>query len=514
MTTLRNLTAACTVLALAGCASTPSAPDAETSAWWRTTAALSGDDMEGRDTGSRGYDRAAAYTANRFKRAGLLPAGENGTYFQRLSFDDIEVVAEGTSIAVTFAGGATHSLRFLHEVSVTPSWSMARTLSAPLVFRGYCAPADLGDVRGDIVVCFGTRRIGQPLIAAQLEAVTAAGAIGMIRVDDRDFSIEPPRWPLAYARIVATRDGSPREKSIPVMRMAAASFEKIAAGSDRDGTAILAQGGRGEPMASFDLGARLEARFATRERSYTSDNVLAVLPGTDPTLVKEPVLLIAHLDGYGYGTPVDGDRLYNGALDDAAYVATLITFADLRKGRGFRRPLVFAAVTAEEKGMLGSRWLAAHPTAAAPTPIAVLNLDQLRPLYPLKILTTLGLDDSTLGQTVRDIAGPLGIEVRPDAEPDRNLMRRTDHWPFMQRGVPAVSFLFGFDPGDSHAQARYRDWYENRYHAPQDDITTPIDFAAQAKFHRFFFALTAAVANADERPRWLPGSAWKPTGKK
>ncbi len=468
--------------------------------------------MEGRDTGSRGYDRAAAYTAGRFERAGLLPAGDHGTYFQRLSLDDIEVTSEGTTIAVAFANGATHPLRFLHDISVSPTWGMAESLSAPLVFRGYCAPADLGEVRGAIVVCFGTRRTGQTLLAAQLEAVTAAGATGLIRVDDRDFSIEPPRWPLAYARTVAMADGSPRPKSIPVLRMAAASFTEIANESGRDGVEILARGGRGEPMASFDLPARLQARFATRERSYTSDNVLAVLPGTDPALAHEPVLLVAHLDGYGYGTPVNGDNLYNGALDDAAYVATLITFADVRNGRGFRRPVIFAAVTAEEKGLLGSRWLAAHPTPAAPTPVAVLNLDQLRPLYPLKILTTLALEDSTLGQTVRDVAGPMGIEVRPDAEPERNLLRRTDHWPFMQRGVPAVSFLFGFDRSDALAQARYRDWYENRYHAPQDDMTTPIDFEAQAKFHRFYFALTAAVADADERPQWLPGSPLRPTG--
>ena len=191
-------------------------------------------------------------------------------------------------------------------------------------------------------------------------------------------------------------------------------------------------------------------------------------------------------------------------------MATLITLAERRKGQGFRRPVIFAAVTGEEKGLLGSRWLADHPTPGAPRPVAVLNLDQLRPLYPLKILTTIGLEDSTLGQTVRDIAGPMGIQVRADLEPDRNLLRRTDHWPFMQKGVPAVSFLFGFDADDAVARARYVDWYERRYHAPQDDMTTPIDFEAQARFHRFWFALVEAVANADAPPRWLPDSPHRP----
>ena len=322
--------------------------------------------------------------------------------------------------------------------------------------------------------------------------------------------IEPPRWPLAYARTVVIADGSPRPHSIPSLRLNADAFAALVRESGQDAAAILTHGARGEPMPSFDVHARLQAHFATRQRSYASENVLGVLPGTDPALAHEPVLLIAHLDGYGYGTPVNGDNLYNGALDDAAYVATLITFADARRGHGFRRPIIFAAVTGEEKGLLGSRWLAAHPTPAAPTPIAVLNMDQLRPLYPLRILTTLGLDDSTLGQTVRDIARPMNIEVRGDLEPERNLLRRTDHWPFMQRGVPAVSFVFGFDASDAVAAARYRDWYEHRYHAPQDDLSTPIDFQAQADFHRFYFALAEAVANADAKPEWLPTSPNRP----
>lgn len=503
----QGITIALAALTLCACAS--SAPSRETQNWWRTTGALAGDDMEGRDTGSAGYDRAAAYVADRFQRAGLSPAGDNGTYFQRISFNEIEVTGEGTSFAVRYANGDTQALHFLHDIAVTPTWGLPERIDAPLVFRGYCAAADITNVRGAVVVCFGTRRTGQTLGAAQLEAATAAGAVGLMRVDDMGFTIEPPRWPLAYARTVILAE-SARTRAIPSLRLAPEAFNEMARASGQNGADILAHGARGEAMASFDMPGRFEARFATRERSYTSDNVLAVLPGTDPALANQPVLLTAHLDGYGYGTPVDGDNLYNGALDDAAYVATLITLADTRHGRGFRRPVIFAAVTAEEKGLWGSRWLAAHPTVAAPTPIAVLNMDQLRPLYPLRILTTLGLDDSTLGRTVSDIARPMGVQVRGDLEPERNLLRRTDHWPFMERGVPSVSFLFGFDASDATAAAAYRDWYEHRYHAPQDDMSTPIDFQAQADFHRFYFALVEAVANADERPEWTAGSPYRP----
>ena len=510
MQTLRSATLACTALLLCACASSGGSLDALTQAWWATTGALSGDDMEGRDTGSAGYDRAAAYTADRFRRAGLQPAGDGGSYFQRIEFDEMEVASEGTSFTVKYAAGGARPLRFLHEISVTPTWDMVERIDAPLVFRGDCAASKMSGVRGAVVVCFGTRRTGQTLMPAQMEAATAAGAVAMMRVDDMGFTIEPPRWPLAYARNVVLADEAPRPHSIPSLRLKAEAFTEIANASGQDGPGILARGARGEPMASFDFPARFEASLAKRGRGSTSANVLAVLPGTDPALADEPVLLIAHLDGYGYGTAVQGDTLYNGALDDAAYVATLITLADARGGRGFRRPVVFAAVTAEEKGLWGSRWLAAHPTPAAPRPVAVLNLDQLRPLYPLKILTTLALEDSTLGQTVRDIAGPMGIAVRADGEPERNLLRRTDHWPFMQIGVPAVSFLFGFDANDAQAASAYRDWYENRYHAPQDDLSTPIVFQAQADFHRFYFALVEAVANADAPPAWSADSPHRP----
>jgi hypothetical protein len=512
MPVVRNLALAGVAFALCAfaAADAPSRPpDAETAAWWATTAALSGDDMEGRDTGSAGYDRAAAYVAKRFAAAGLRPAGEAGGWMQPVDLDDVEVVGEGAAFTVTAADGRAQPLRFLHDISVAPSWGMAASLDAPMVWRGYCRANDMTGVSGAVVVCFGTRRAGQPTGGEQLEAATAAGAVGLVRVDDAAF-IEPPRWPLAYARTVAFSTTSARPRTIVSMRMNADAFPALAALAGQDGAAVLSYGAWGEPLAAFDFGARMQARLPVRTRSYSSPNVIGVLPGTDPRLADQPVLVIAHLDGYGYGTPVDGDRLYNGALDDAAYVATLITLADRRHGRGFRRPVIFAAVTGEEKGLLGSRWLADHPTPGAPRPVAVLNLDQLRPLYPLKLLTTIGLEDSTLGQTVREIAGPLGITVRADLEPDRNLIRRTDHWPFWQKGVPGVSFLFGFEPGDPVAEPRYLDWYRRRYHAPQDDLSTPIDFQAQADFHRFWFRLVETVADADAPPRWLEDGPNRP----
>lgn len=149
MARANSIAFACAALALSACATT-SESDTQTAAWWATTEALSSDDMEGRDTGSPGYDRAAAYVAERFERAGLSPAGDNGTYFQRISFSEIEVTNEGTSFAVRYANGTAQPLQFLRDISVTPTWGMPDGIDAPLVYRGYCAPTDMTGVRGPV----------------------------------------------------------------------------------------------------------------------------------------------------------------------------------------------------------------------------------------------------------------------------------------------------------------------------------------------------------------------------
>jgi Zn-dependent M28 family amino/carboxypeptidase len=487
--------------------------DPATVAWWKTTSDLSGDDMEGRDTGSAGYEKAVAYVVDRFRRAGLQPAGDDGGYIQSMPLHEVAVVKDGTRFTVVGDDGSSRPLRFLHEISVTPSASLPATLEAPLAFRGYCSQREMGEVRGALVVCFAGRRAGMTTGGERMAAATAAGAAGVIAIDDIGFTVEPPRWPMAYARSVGFAGASPSGgPGMPVLRLSADALAAVIAGSGQDAGDLLAKGVAAAPLPAFDIPARLRMSFAIKQSDYTSRNVLAVLPGTDPALADQPVLVNAHLDGYGYGEAVDGDGLYNGALDDAAYVATLIEMADHRAGKGFRRPVFFAAYTGEEKGLLGSRWLADHPTPAMGPkglPVAVLNLDQLRPLYPLTILTTLAVDDTSLGTTAREIAGEMGVEVRPDPEPERGLLRRSDHWPFMQKGVPGISFIFGYDPG-TEAEARYRLWYQTRYHMPQDDLTTPIDWKAAGDFNRFYETLVQRVADADEAPHWIPGSTLAP----
>lgn len=473
--------------------------DPDTKAWWKIAEALSGDAMEGRDTGSAGYDRAADQVVKLYQAAGLKPAGDNGSWFQVFKVHESRVESEGTWLKVR-QGNAAVDLHFLKDVTVRATDQLVPDLDAPMTFRGYCAPKDLEGVQGKVVVCFNTKRQGLPSAGQRVSAAGAAGAAGLVQVDDPYFTIEPPRWPAAYARSVTiAATPAPAAAAMPVVTMAADVFKAVAQGSGQDIDAVLKAGGAKQPLTAFDLPGRLQAQFSLSRRDYTTKNVLGVLPGRDAALKDQVLVLSAHLDGYGYGEPVAGDNLYNGTLDDAAYVGTLIRFADKHRGKPMRRTVLFAAFTGEEKGLLGAHWFVDHPTVPKAAIVADINLDQLRPLFPLDLLTELAVDDTTLGKTARSVATPMGIAIQPDPEPERTLLTRADHWPFMQAGIPGTGFIFGYRPG-TEAERRYRLWYETRYHRPQDDLTQPMDFDAAGKFNRFFYALAERVADADDKP--------------
>ena len=476
--------------------------DADTAAWWATTAQLSNDAMEGRDTGSAAYLRAARLVAAKFRAAGLKPAGENGTWFQNVPMHEIRVTSAKLS-----AGG--RPLIFLHDLTIAPNAATPAQVNAPLVYAGYCGASSLGDVQGKIVICHGTHRAGLPGGAEREAAARAAGAIGLLTIADPGFAVEPPRWPYAYARTVTLASDPVKPDSFLRMTLNAAAFGKLLAKTGRNASALISAGSAGKPLPSFTIPSLLRAEFTILQRDISSPNVLAFMPGTDPRLADQVIVLSAHLDGYGYGEPVKGDRIYNGTLDDAAYVALLIRLAERREGHAVRRPVLFAAWTGEEKGLLGSRWFIAHPTVPKQRLVGDINLDQLRPIFPLKVLTVHALDDTTLGADARQVAHGLGIEVQRDPEPERNLLQRSDQWPFLQAGIPATAFVFGYRPGSKSEQV-YRQWYRTGYHKPQDDLKQPMDFKAAADFNRFFYELVERVADQLEAPTWMPGSRLKP----
>lgn len=476
--------------------------DADSRAWWELTTELSGDAMEGRDTGSGGYERAARLVAQRLAAAGLKPLGDNGTWYQRIPFEELAV----TDATLAGPGGV---LAFLDEFTVDPDMGLPASLNAPLAYRGYCGADALGDVRGKLVICHGSRRAGLPTDAERSAALRAGGAAGMIRIADRGFTLEPPRWPSAYARTV-NRPGR-TFASDPFVRIVlnADALGKLV-GSER-AAMLVADGAAGRSLPSFD-GGHATMTTSLRTARYSAPNVVGVLPGTDPTLANQAIVLGAHLDGYGFGTAVNGDPLYNGTLDDAAYVALIVHLMEIRAERGFARPIVVGVWTGEEKGLHGSRYFVEHPTLPLDRIAANINLDQLRPIFPLERMTIHARGDTTLGRDASAIATAMGIVPQDDPEPERDLFKRTDHWPFIEAGIPAVNFVFGYAPG-SPSEAIYRQWYRTGYHRPQDDLDQPMDWQAAADFNRFFYALVERTANQQQAPAWLAGSTLAPKAK-
>jgi len=473
--------------------------DPDTRAWWAMTRLLSHDGMEGRDTGSSAYLRAANIVAARFEAAGLKPIGSDGGWFQQVAMQEVSIASAQVEVG-------TRPLALLKDFTVLPSPTIPQRLDARLAFRGYCGAAVLGDVRGRVVICYGNRRAGLPRAAERQAAVEAAGAAGMITVIDPGFTVEPTLWPPPYARIVRLAD-TPADPS-PLLRLTvtAGTLATLIRGSGRNAADLIAAGSRSAPLPTFDMAETLHSRITIAQRKITAPNVVGLLPGTDPALADAPLVVSAHLDGVGHGTPIKGDGIYNGTLDDAAYVALLIRLAERRHGMGFRRPVIFAAFTGEEKGLLGARWFVAHPLARY---AADINLDQLRPIFPLDLLTVHALDDTSLGADVRAVAAGLGIAVQRDPEPERLLLQRADHWPFLQAGIPATGFVFGYRPG-SPSERVYRHWYRTGYHKPQDDLRQPIDWKAAADFNRFFYALVEKVAGNSEAPHWNAASSLRP----
>jgi hypothetical protein len=510
-------------LAFAATAQSTQKPDAATAPWWAQTVALSDDKMEGRDTGTEAYERAAKYVANQFQAEGLKPAGENNTYFQPVPMHQIALDNEKSSVEILDPAGKSTTLHFTTEVTTVPREQPFST-EAPMIFLGYgLPPADL-DLKGKIAVFFNNAPADLApadrdiYTSRRLRALAQAGVAAILSIDN-PAATEPFHWPAAYARSVTLAAAPIPNSSNPILiRINPASLNTLFAASGHNPSDVIANGGKGAPLTTFPLNQSARIRLTSASKDISSPNILAILPGSaaasdkDPKLASEYVALSAHLDGYGYGTPVLGDNLYNGTLDDAAYVALLIELAKDLQHKATARSLLFCIFTGEEKGLLGSAYFTQHLTVPKENIVANLNLDQLRPIFPLNILTMEGLNDSTLGETVRSVAAQFKIEIRPDLEPERNLFRRADNYNFVRIGVPIASFIFGYDKG-SPEEVVYRDWYARRYHKPQDDIKTPIDWNAAAKFNRFYVALTLAIANAPTRPQWLPSSPYSPHRK-
>jgi hypothetical protein len=495
--------------------------------WWSHVQSLANDGMEGRDTGSRGHEKAAGYMVEQFRAAGLLPAAAGG-YRQSIDFH-VTRIDEARCALDLVRGGRAEPVKLGDDAILGVSSQAAEHVEAPAVFVGYGLTVpelghdDLGreDVKGKIVVLVsgGPADMPGPIkahyqsVEERRKALWKAGVVGTVFIQNPK-AIEIP-WPriakFQFQPTMELRDpGANLPPPLPLsIRFNPDRAELLFAGSGHSYQEVLDAIDSNKPLPHFPLAVTIRARVGMTHSEVRSENVAGVLPGSDPELKKEYVVLSAHLDHVGIGEPINGDRIYSGAMDDASGDASLIEIARALKESGARprRSILFLSVTGEEKGLLGSQYFATHPTVSGPI-VADLNMDMFNPLFPLRYLEVQGLDESTLGDDIRRVAEPEGVEVQPDQEPEHNLFIRSDQYSFIKIGVPALTFKFSYVPGSPEEQI-FKAWLKDRYHAPLDDLDQPVDLAAAAQFNAILEKLTLRVANADQRPEWKPESFFR-----
>jgi Zn-dependent M28 family amino/carboxypeptidase len=492
--------------------------------WMAHVKVLADDGMEGRLTGTPGYDRAAAYVAGEFQKLGLKPAGTNG-FYQPVDLTEQTISLKDSRLELVGKG----SVPLVLGEQVLPGTRVPQikgAFDAPLVFlgsglhlpeQGHDDFAGI-DLKGKIVVVLagGPSRLSGALksharTAEFWPAMQRAGAIGAITVaNPKQMDIPWERQKL-FAETPGMRLTAPElndaKQPFFTASFSPAEAEMLFLASGRSFAEMLAIADSGAALPRFDLNLRLKGEIAAKDRTFSSPNVVGLLPGRDRKLKDEYVVLTAHLDHVGVDKPVNGDSIYNGAMDNASGIASMIESGRALTKKRPKRSVLLVAVTAEERGLLGSRFNANRPTVDPKAMVANINMDMFLPLWPFTHVTALGAEESTLGAVSAEAARSVGARQVPDEAPERNLFVRSDQYSFVRVGIPALALKFA--PVSPDEQAIQKDWLTNRYHAPSDDLNQPINPDYVLPFNRYLEKLILDVANAPGRPTWYPESFFR-----
>ncbi len=497
--------------------------------WWNHVKVLADDGMEGRETGSEGLRKAQAYVVEQLTKAGLQPAGSNG-FYQPVKLVSRQIV-EKDSRAALVRNGVEEPLTLGEDGFFSTRVDLApEEITAPLVFVGYGLNIpeknydDLAglDLKGKIAVLVsGSPSDIPPALASHYQtagerwkAFRRAGAIGIVTIPN------PASMDIPWTRITLNRAHPQMDLADPEFHETEgekiglyfnpAKAGKLFAGSGHTFEEIAELGKERKPLPRFPLAVSLKARAHVEKAEVECANLVAKVAGSDARLKNEYVVLSAHIDHIGIGEPINGDRIYNGAMDNGSGSALLLDMAASLKEHPekLRRSILFVFVTAEEKGLLGSKYFAAHPTVDPKSMVADINVDMFLPILPLKLLRVQGLAESDLGDRARAVAQSFSVGVQPDPEPLRNSFIRSDQYSFIRHGIPALVMDLGYEPG-SPEQKIFKDWLTYRYHAPSDDVNQPVDLGAAAIYEEIVRQLLISVANADTRPQWKPDSFFR-----
>ncbi len=493
---------------------------------------LAADDMEGREAGTAGYQRAADYIAAEFRSIGLEPLGDDGAYFQSIEFFETRLEPETARMSLG-KGDAGVELVSRDDFIRGGGYGVAEEeITAPLVFVGHgiVAPEyahdDFAgvDVAGKILVVlsgapprFDTDQRAFYSSSRGKQAVAAdRGAVGIVMV----------RTPVDQARRAWDRIlpgvGTPGMRWLDAERMPHEGFPELAGGAllsqagaeklfalaGHDLAAIFAKHAAGE-TGSFELRVTATLGRTSKQRTVTSANVVGLLRGSDPILRDEYVVYTGHLDHLGVRPGEDGDAIHNGAYDNAAGIGAILEIAEAMASLPTppRRSVIFATVTAEEKGLQGSSYFVHNPPVAIERLIANINIDMPYLGFPVADVEAFGAEHSTLHDAVRRATAELGMDLTPDPMPERVRFVRSDQFSFVKAGIPALAFKAGSKSSDAEIDgaAMLADFLANHYHRPSDDLSLPYSSEGAERFARAALALGLIVAGEDERPRWNEG---------
>lgn len=488
---------------------------------------LADDAREGREAGTPGYDAAAAYVAAEFEAAGLAP-GAGGRWRQNVPLRTSTRDLGAARFTLDGAGGfqsLTHLEDYLIGRSMTEP---AFEASGSLVYAGYgvSAPSENYDdyagldVAGKIVVAFAgaprgfSTEVGAYFgdLEAKQRIAAAKGAVGFISIQSVSAAF-PWQVAVKYAGAPAMTWAAPDGRTGAGPRairatafMNESGAKKLFAGEAMDFLALrTAEAAAGAPKG-FPLKKTARLAGAAVFAEAASDNIIGVIEGSDPALKDEVILLTAHLDHVGVdeGGEPGADVINNGALDNASGVAVLIEAATLfkRARTAPRRTIAFAAVTAEEKGLIGSDFLARNPVFGGKRVVANVNLDMPVLLYEFTDVVAFGAERSSIGPVVEQAAATIGAKLSPDPLPEEGIFTRSDHYSFVKQGVPSVFLIIGFENG---GEKIFRDFLATHYHSPTDDLNLPILYDQAARFTELNYAVARALADADAAPQWNKG---------
>jgi hypothetical protein len=488
--------------------------------WWSHVEYLASDALEGRNTGSEGHRKAAEYVASEFAQAGLKPAGENGSFIQPVSFLTKQLDEGASSLALRTSAG-TKNLKLGDDAFIRTSVDPASSLDAELVFVGYGLKipelhhddfAGL-DTKGKVAIYLtgapssvpGPLAAHSQTAAQRWPAMRAAGIIGTISLANPNhlemtWERSSPNRLLATMQLTDPRMNETQGDRISIT-WNPAHADELFAGTGHTFQEIVNDAEAGKPLPHFTIDGRIQAKTVVKRSEVVSQNIAGIYTGSSKP--DEYVVVSAHLDHLGTGPAVDGDTIFNGAMDNASGVATMLDMAQrLHEGKvRTKRSILFVAVTGEEKGLLGSKYFARNPTVPVKSMVADINVDMFLPLYPFKILTVYGLQESTLGADAKAVGAAMGVKVQPDPDPSRNIFTRSDQYSFILRGIPSVMVDIGNEKGSKEEQME-KDWLATRYHGRTDDLRQPIDRAAAAKFNDLVRALVVRAADESARPKW------------